>query len=103
MRPLAENDIAKFSLFKMAAPKKPELGLLEEDDEFEEFPVEGTAENLAHVTYGVFSDHCFSITVSVALDLKHVGPTLRFIQFAMFEATQFQSVAKNCIPVVLFS
>lgn len=30
-------------IFKMAAPaKKPELGLLEEDDEFEEFPVEGT-------------------------------------------------------------
>jgi hypothetical protein len=26
----------------MANPEKPELGLLEEDDEFEEFPAEGT-------------------------------------------------------------
>ena len=26
----------------MTEQKKPDLGLLEEDDEFEEFPVEGT-------------------------------------------------------------
>ena len=44
-------------------PKKPDLGLLEEDDEFEEFPAEGILillttdnKNVGHMRVGFGSD-----------------------------------------------